>query len=128
MLTQEEILFFDGNGEGLRLYALLKDELLARHPETLFLPAKTQISLKSRFVFGCVSLPRRKGQQGLILTLGLPFRLESPRVQQVSQPYPGRWTHHIFLGGPEEADSEIREWTEAAHRFAREKKPRSASR
>ena len=59
-MTQEELLFFSGHPEALALYTLLKEGLLRRYADTLFLPAKTQISLKNAFVFGAASLPRSK--------------------------------------------------------------------
>lgn len=121
MMTQEELLFFSGHPEALALYTLLKEGLLRRYPDTLFLPAKTQISLKNAFVFGAASLPRSKSRKGLMLTLGLPSLLDSPRVQHTSQPWPGRWTHHIFLKSPDEVDGEIWSWLDAAICFARKK-------
>ena len=40
----------------------------------------TQLSLYSGCLFGCVSMPRSKKQKGIIVTFGLPARVESERI------------------------------------------------
>ena len=57
----------------------------------------------------------------LTITLGLGNRLNSPRVDQVSEPYPGRWTHHLVIGSIDEIDDELMAWADEAYRFARNK-------
>ena len=118
MLTQDELLFFQNNSQRLMLYEQLKKGLLSRYPCMFFQTGKTQISLKNRFIFAAVSLPRRKGEPGLLLTLGLGTQLASSRVTQSVQLRPGRWTHHIPVAHPEELDQQLWEWLDAAWSFA----------
>ena len=53
-----------------------------------------------------------------MLTLGLPFPLDSGRVAVKVQPYPGRWTHHIVISSTEELDAELLAWIREAYAFA----------
>ena len=53
-----------------------------------------------------------------MLTLGLARRLESPRVDIATEPYPGRWTHHIVVGSAGEIDGELMDWIKEAAAFA----------
>ena len=42
-----------------------------------------------------------------------------------SEPYPGRWTHHLILTAPEDVDGLLAAWLAEAYRFAREKQRRA---
>ena len=44
------------------------------------------------------------------VTVGLARKVESPRIAVATEPYPGRWTHHIVVAGPEEIDDELMGW------------------
>lgn len=122
MKNPDVLFFFDGNPHALELYEALEDAILARYPETKIRVQKTQISFYSRYLFACASLPRKKaegyGKDYLLLTLGLPARVESPRVMVTSEPCPGRWTHHIPLLERGDLDEEILSWLEDAHGFS----------
>ena len=120
-MTMEELFFFDGKPEELGLYEALLDRL-AELGEFTALVRKTQISLRNRRVFACVSmqlvLPKRLlPPRFLVLTLGLPRPLESPRIAANTEVRPGRWTLHIVLGGPEELDAELLDWLRQAYEF-----------
>ena len=106
------LLFFAGKPEALAIYAALL-ELLEPLGEFTVKAHKTQLSLKNRRVFACVSFlrPLRKArmpERFLTLTLGLPCPPGSPRAAASVEVRPGRWTHHIVLAGPEELDGELR--------------------
>ena len=72
-----------------------------------------------------VSLPWRrvKGwpEEYLLVSLGLSYHKESPRVAVATEPYPNRWTHHLLLSGPEEIDAELMGWLREAYLFSAEK-------
>ena len=42
----------------------------------------------------------------MTVTFGLGYRKDSPRIDVATQPYPGRWTHHVMVGSAEEIDEE----------------------
>ncbi|MBR4428048.1 MAG: hypothetical protein IKS78_01730, partial [Clostridia bacterium] len=76
--------------------------------------------------FACVSFARvlRKRDQpegSLVLTLCLPAPLSSARAAVQTEPYPGRWTCHLVLKGPEELDGELLGWLREAYEFSEHK-------
>lgn len=125
-IRQDVLLFFNACPGAVLLYGALEERLLSLCPETEVRVQKTQISFYHRHLFACVSLPRTRkkaasSSPSLVLTLGLPFPLESERVAAKTEPYPGRWTTHILLGSQEDVDDQLMAWVQAAVRFAREK-------
>ena len=120
-MTMDELFFFDGKPEELALYEALLDRL-AELGAFSTVAHKTQISLKNRRVFACVSifrvLPKRLlPAHFLVLTLGLPYPLDAPRIAAKTEAQPGRWTHHIVLAGASELDAELLEWVRQAYEF-----------
>ena len=120
-MTMDELFFFDGKPEELALYETLLDQIKALGDVSVVVH-KTQISLKNRRVFACVSvfrvLPKRLlPAHYLVLTLGLPDPLDSPRIAAKTEAQPGRWTHHIVLGSASELDAELLEWIRQAYEF-----------
>ena len=79
---------------------------------------KTQISFYDKHLFLAVSLPHRKRDAGILVTIGLPVRLESSRVSAASEPYPNRWTIHIPVSEKAQIDEELLGWIKEAHDFA----------
>ena len=79
---------------------------------------KTQISFYQRHLFAAVSLPIRRRKDWpahcIVLTLGLPAPLDSPRIAMAVEPYPGRWTHHILIDAPDQIDAQLLAWLQEA--------------
>ena len=120
-MDQDTLFFFDGKPEELALYEAL---LAALRPLGEFAPTvhKTQISLKNKRVFACVSMmrPLRKAllpPHYVVRTLGLPYRLSSPRIAAVTEAQPRRFTHHIVVASPSELDEELMGWVREAWAF-----------
>ena len=111
------VVFFDKAPELLPLYAALEDAILARCPDAQVLVMKSQIAFTVARRFAFASLRGRR----LIVTFGLPQRVESPRIWQAVEPYPNRWTHHVILRTPEEIDDTLLGGIEEAWRFASRK-------
>ncbi len=125
-IDPDELLFFDGHPKALGLYIAFVRQTAEAFPEVRRRVGKTQISFSGRHVFACISFARvrRKAElpEGyLVITLGLPAPLDSPRIAVKCEPYPGRWTHHIVVGSPEELDGELFAWVRQAHAFAEAK-------
>lgn len=129
-LTAAEIAFFAATAQGraaLPLYEALRARLLLELPETRIEVKKTQISFKDRRLFAAASLtPVRqralRPAQWLTVTFGLPYQLISPRVDSAAEAYPGRWTHHVMVGGISELDAELLGWLTEAAAFAAAKR------
>ena len=123
MTDLDTLMFFDGHRAVLPLYEALGARLCETFPLVNKRVQKTQITFTNRHVFACVSFARvkRKAElppSWLTLTLSLPEALDSPRIAVQTEPYPGRWTHHIVLSREEELDDELLGWIRASYAFA----------
>ena len=122
-MNTDAMLFFHAQPQLLPLYIAFEQALLARFPKTNIRVQKTQITFSNRRIYGCVSLPRAKGQRGgLLVTFGLNRPVENPRILQRSEPYPGRFTHHVLLCGEAGPDAELMAWLEEAYHFSEGKR------
>ena len=54
----------------------------------------------------------------MTVTFGLGYGQESPRIDVSTEPYPGRWTHHVMVGCVEEIDEELMDWIKEAAEFS----------
>lgn len=119
----DTLMFFNEHPQALPLYEHLEEMLFAMFPAVNKRVQKTQITFSNRHVFACVSFAKvkRKAERPdpyLVVTLGLPYPLESRRVAVKTEPYPGRWTTHFVVGSTEEFDEELLEWIRQAYVFA----------
>ena len=118
------ILFFDKHPDALTLYEAFTDAVTTMYPDTEIRVQKTQISFYDVHMFACASFARVKKKKelpDLVITLGMPYPLESPRVAVKTEPYPGRWTTHIVVGEVGDIDDELLSWVREAHDFAKNK-------
>ena len=123
-LARSLVTFFAGRPQEEALGRAVTQQLLKELPGIAVQVQKSQITFRGRYGFAALSLPRRaqdKAAHAVLLTLGLPVRLDSPRVAVATEPYPGRWTHHIPLASPQELDEELLGWVHAAYDFAESK-------
>ena len=123
----DTLMFFDRHPDALPLYRDFEELLTETFPVVNRRVQKTQITFSNRHVFACVSFARVKRKAELptgymVITLGLPAPLESERVAVKTEPYPGRWTHHIVVSAPAELDEELISWIKTAYAFADAKK------
>ncbi len=126
-MDQNTLFFFNEKPQALPLYEAFEGRLLSELEGVNIRVQKTQITLSNRRVFGAVSfLPARRAKDRpdpyITITLGLNRREGSPRVDQASEPYPGRWTHHLVIGSAEEIDGELMAWVREAYDFAAAKR------
>ena len=122
----DTLLFFEGHQNALDLFETFEEFLYDTFPVIRKRVQKTQISYSSRYIFACISFARVKRKAELpkgflVLTIGLSAPLNSDRIAQKSEPYPGRWTHHIVISKPEELDEELISWIREAYDFADKK-------
>ena len=119
----DTLMFFSGHAAALELYRAFEDLLYGGFPRVNRRVQKTQITFFNRHVFACVSFARVKRKAELpegymVVTLGLPYPLESDRIAVKTEPRPGRWTHHIVVSGRGELDEELLSWIREAYAFA----------
>ena len=112
--TADAGMFFDGHPAELALYEALFRRMDGAFPEGTVKVQKSQISFYGRHLFAAASLPVRRRKDWpkmcLMVTVGLPYRLDSPRVAAASEPYPGRWTHHVLVTEADQIDEELMGW------------------
>ena len=119
---EEDLLFFfNGRPRELALYEALMKKMEAEFPESAVKVQKSQISFYGRHLFAAVSLPRSR-KNSILVTLGLPYKLESPRAVVTVEPYPGRWTNHVPVCTEEQIDSELLGWLREAYAFSESKR------
>lgn len=118
----DEVMFFNLVPQMLPVYETLRHRLVEKYGETPVKVGKTQISFSNRHIFAMVSLPHRrvKNTPGgcMLVSFGLPYRLDSSRVFQAAQPYPNRWTHHVLVGHSDDIDAQLMQWLEEAYQFS----------
>lgn len=113
-MNADALLFFDRAPAALPLYALLEERVLAMHPACRAVVQRSQIAFDCGRRFAFASLRGKR----LVVSFGLPVRIDSPRIRQAVEPYPGRWTHHVLLEDPAQLDDELLGWIAQACAFA----------
>lgn len=126
-MTQDTLFFFNKHPDALPLYELFEQKLLSELGSADIKVQKTQISFSNKHNFAFVSfLPVRKAKERpqtyIVITFGLGHRVESPRIDAATEPYPNRWTHHVLISEPEEIDEELMGWVKEAAAFSAAKR------
>ncbi len=122
-MNQDTLLFFEKHPAALPLYEAFEKRVFAAVEGACCRVQKTQISFMKRHMFACVSFApvlraKERPARYMVVTLGLARRLESPRVAVATQPYPGRWTHHVVVAEEAEIDEELMDWVKEAAAFS----------
>lgn len=122
-MDEQVLLFFDKVPDALPLYAELERRILAEYPDTRIKVQKTQISFYNRHLFACVSFAkvRKKADRPdsyIVVTFGLEHRVDSPRIDIATEPYPNQWTHHVLISDLSEIDDELMGWIREAAEFS----------
>lgn len=125
-IEQDTLLFFKEHPAALPVYEAFAGKLARALPDSNVRVQKTQITFSNRHVYACVSFLRVKKKAELpdsffVLTLGLPYALESGRVAVKTEPYPGRWTTHFVISRLSDLDEELFAWVRQAYAFAVQK-------
>lgn len=124
-LRQDVLFFFDGRPVELSLYRILEERIFQRLPDVVIKVQKTQISFYGKHLFAAASLPLRRKKdwprECLMVTFGLGYRLDSPRIEIAVEPYPNRWTHHVLLSREAQIDDELMGFLQEAFAFSQGK-------
>ena len=126
MMNQDILHFFDQHMDSLSLYEAFESSVRTEITDIWIKVQKTQISFYNRHLFACVSFARVRKKKDcpdnyIVITFGLNHKLESPRIDAASEPYPNRWTHHILVSDRNEIDDELMEWIKEAADFSDKK-------
>lgn len=126
-MDMDKLFFFDKHSGALPLYEQFEERVLAELGEVTIKVQKTQISFYNPRMFACVSFACVRGKKlcpndYIVITLGLSRKLESPRIDVATEPYPHRWTHHILIADSSEIDEELMGWVREAYHFSAAKR------
>lgn len=132
MMGEPDAFFvFEKVPRAYELYEALAEKLRQRLPGMWEKVGRTEVAFYLGHRFGSASLlaVRRKAERPapyLTVSFGLAYPLDSPRIDAKTEPYPGRWTHHLIVGSAEELDGELLGWLEEAAAFAASKNRKSS--
>ena len=108
------------------MYVAIRNIICANFEDVKVTVQKTQIAFSNKYQFVFVSLPLRKIKDSpgvyILLTLGMGRKIEHPRIAVSTEPYPGRWTHHIIIENENDVDAQIKEWISEAYHFTNAKR------
>lgn len=125
-MNGDSLLFFDRHMEALPLYEAFEGRVMDEIEDVHMKVQKSQISFYKKHLFACVSFARVRKKKDcpevyIVVTFGLAQKKESPRIDVATEPYPGRWTHHVLISEREEIDDELLSWVREAAEFSAEK-------
>lgn len=122
-MNSDILLFFDRHMDALPLYEALERAILREIGDVRIKVQKSQISFYTKHLFACASFARIRKKIDcpspyLVVTFGLDRKLDSPRIEIATEPYPNRWTHHLLVSDAQEIDGELLAWIKEAAFFA----------
>lgn len=122
-MTEDILFFFDKHMDALPLYEALQQRVMNEIRDVRIKVQKTQVSFYNRHLFACISFARIRKKKNcpspfIVVTIGLDHRLQSPRIEVATEPYPNRWTHHLLLSDVQEVDDELMSWIKEAAAFS----------
>lgn len=122
MMSTDELLFWDRWPRLLPLYELLRERLMSAYPEMKIKVSKSQISFYNRHMFAMASPPVRRRKEWpkefMMVSFGLSYQIDSPRIAMSVEAYPNRWTHHVIVESPEDIDGTLLGWIHEAYLFS----------
>ena len=127
MISSDVLFFFDRKPLALSLYEAFAQRIAGEIGDARVKVSKTQISFANGHNFAFVSLlPVRRAKERppeyIVVSFGLAYKKESPRIDAATQPYPNRWTHHVLISSLEEIDDELMGWIKEASDFSAAKR------
>ncbi len=126
IMNADSLLFFDKHMDAVPLYEDFESRILKEIENVRIKVQKSQISFYNKHLFACVSFAKIRKKRDcpasyIVVTFGLRHKLESPRVEIATEPYPNRWTHHLLIADTEEIDDELMAWIKEAAEFSNTK-------
>ena len=122
IMDNDLLLFFDKMPEALPLYEAVASKILTSLTDVKVKIQKSQITFANKHGFAFVSLPvrRRKGWPNIciIVSFGLSERVDHPRIEVATEPYPNRWTHHVIVQSVGDIDEQLLLWITQAYNFS----------
>lgn len=126
-MDAEILYFFSEHMDALPLYQRLEALILEQIPDVRIKVSKTQVGFFNKRGFAFVSFnPCRRAKDRpetwMTVTFGLAFRVDDPRIDVATEPYPNRWTHHVTVSRAEDVDGQLLGWIREAAAFSASKR------
>ena len=126
-MDAEILVFFSEHMGALPVYQRLEALILEQIPDVRIKASKTQIGFFNKRGFAFVSFnPCRRAKDRpetwMTVTFGLAFRVDDPRIDVATEPYPNRWTHHVTVSRAEDMDGQLLGWIWEAAAFSASKR------
>ena len=126
-MDAEILYFFSEHMDALPLYQRLEALISEQIPDVRIKVSKTQIGFFNKRGFAFVSFnPCRRAKERpetwMTVTFGLAFRVDDPRIDVATEPYPNRWTHHVTVSRVEDMDGQLLGWIREAAVFSASKR------
>ena len=106
----------------LRLFHFVRQYIESLGPVKMEI-MKTQVSFGAETKFAWVWLPqlwiKKRAENSITLTFDLNRRIDDDRIEEVVEPRPGRFTHHVIIEKESDLDQEVREWLREAYELHR---------
>lgn len=122
----DELMFWNQWAQLLPLYEAFKGKLLAAYPNMRIKVSKSQISFYNKHMFAMVSPPTRRRKdwpkEFMMVSFGLPYRIDSPRIAMSVEAYPKRWTHHVIVENEDAIDQTLLAWIDESYSFSESKR------
>ncbi len=122
----DELMFWNQWAQLVPLYEALREKLLAAYPDMKIKVSKTQISFYNKHMFAMVSPPVRRKKNWpkkfMMVSFGLPYQIDSPRIAVSVEAYPNRWTHHVIVETADAIDQTLLAWIDEAYSFSSNKR------
>ena len=124
-MDEKTLFFFAKKPESLPLYEQLEHRIQSEIQDVSVKVQKTQISFYNRHMFAMASPPVRRRKEWpkefMMVSFGLSYQVDSPRIAMSTEAYPNRWTHHVLVEGAEAIDGALLGWIDEAYRFSESK-------
>jgi hypothetical protein len=121
-LDTDELMFFDKMPQALPLYETFVSKINAEFEDVTIRVQKSQIAFSNKHNFAFVWLPIRKmkGRPDvyIVVSFGLDHRVNDPRIEEATEPYPNRWTHYVIIQSEGEIDGQLMDWIKQAYIFS----------
>ena len=105
--------FFAGSPLGRSVLQRVREVLADRHDDVTERVGRSQVAFRRSRGFAFLWRPGQyltNPAAEVVLSVGLPRRLESARFKEVVHPTPRTWMHHLELHSATEVDDEVERW------------------
>ncbi|MCD4851589.1 DUF5655 domain-containing protein [Arthrobacter sp. AK01] len=108
VLPTDAVAFFNGSPQGLAICEAVF-AIAGGLGDFQVHVSKSQVALRRHRGFAYLWRPYKYVHSGVpaVLSLALPYKLDSPRFKEIAHPAPSVWMHHVELHNSALVDAEV---------------------